>query len=154
MKSFEIYCEQCDFSRLAAAFLPEINCNCPLACEIVFTDEQGIRQLNNSARGVDAVTDVLSFPALSDILGKRIVKSRHITDVDEQGNLFLGSIVICEKRAAEQAEEYGHSYERELNYLAAHGVCHLLGYDHIEESDKAKMREVEERVLTSIGITR
>ncbi len=154
MKSFEIYCGQADFSRLAAAFLPEINCSCPLACEIVFADENGIRELNNSSRGVDSVTDVLSFPTLEGICGKRIVKSRHISDVDEQGNLFLGSIVICEKRAREQAEEYGHSYERELHYLAAHGVCHLLGYDHIEEDDKAEMRAVEERVLSSIGITR
>ena len=66
----------------------------------------------------------------------------------------MGSIAICIKRAEEQAEEYGHSFMRELNYLAAHGICHLLGYDHVEESDRALMREKEEKVLKKIGAER
>ena len=63
-------------------------------------------------------------------------------------------MVICRERAKEQAEEFGHSYERELNYLLVHGLCHLLGYDHEEEADKRAMREKEERVLKKMGITR
>ena len=74
--------------------------------------------------------------------------------MDEEGRLVVGSIAICIKRAKEQAEEYGHSYERELHYLIVHGIMHCLGYDHMEESDKAQMREQEEKILTKIGITR
>ena len=74
--------------------------------------------------------------------------------MDEDGNIFLGSIVICEKRAREQAEEYGHSYMRELHYLAVHGLWHLLGYDHMTEEDKPEMRAKEEKILSKLGITR
>ena len=75
-------------------------------------------------------------------------------DIDENGNLFIGSIAICLRRAEEQAEEFGHSGERELNYLAAHGICHLLGYDHMTEEDKSVMREKEEQVLHRAGYSR
>lgn len=74
--------------------------------------------------------------------------------MDEEGNLFLGSIAICTKRAEEQAEEYGHGYERELNYLLTHGLFHLLGYDHMNDTDKAEMRAREERVMNKLGLTR
>ncbi len=154
MNDFKIYCADCDFSSLAQAFCGEVESDCTLSLEIIFTDEEGIRELNSRTRGVDAVTDVLSFPSLDGILGKRLEKSNYPADVDEEGNLFIGSIAICTKRAEEQAEEYGHSYKRELFYLATHGVCHLLGYDHMTDGDKAAMREVEERVLTKINILR
>ena len=72
----------------------------------------------------------------------------------ENGEIFIGSVVICEERAKEQAEEYAHSYRRELNYLVVHGLCHLLGYDHMVEEDKAQMRALEEKVLGKMGITR
>ena len=66
----------------------------------------------------------------------------------------IGSIAICQERAKEQAEEYGHSYERELHYLIVHGIMHCFGYDHIEEDDRKLMREKEEEILTKLGITR
>ena len=66
----------------------------------------------------------------------------------------MGSIAICRERAAEQAEEYGHSLKRELYYLAVHGLCHLLGYDHETEADRAEMRAREESVLGTMGIGR
>ena len=139
MSSLIIYSEE-NFAPLAEAFCGEFESDCNLSAEIVTVDEQEIRRLNKELRGIDSVTDVLKkdFPA----------------DLDEEGNLFIGSIAICVKRAEEQAEEYGHSFKRELNYLAAHGICHLLGYDHIEEGDKSVMREKEEKVLLKIGITR
>ena len=74
--------------------------------------------------------------------------------MDENGGILLGSIVVCETRAREQAEEYGHSYERELHYLLVHGILHCLGYDHIEEADKTEMREKEEQILGKMKITR
>ena len=153
MNDLIIYSEE-NFTALAEAFSGEFESDCTLACEVVTVDEDEIRRLNCELRSTDAVTDVLSFPSLDGILGKRLVKSDYPADCDEEGNLFIGSIAICVKRAEEQAEEYGHSVKRELFYLAAHGVCHLLGYDHMTEEDKSVMREKEEKVLGKIGILR
>lgn len=149
-----IFCEQFDFSPLAEAFEGEIESDCGLSAEIIITDEAEIQRLNAEARGIDAVTDVLSFPSLDGIRGRALKKADFPFEVDEDGNIFLGSIVICEKRAREQAEEYGHSYMRELHYLAVHGLWHLLGYDHMTEEDKPEMRAREEKILSKLGITR
>lgn len=154
MLMLNIFCEQFDFSPLAEAFEGEIESDCGLSAEIIVTDEAEIRRLNAEARGIDAVTDVLSFPSLDGIRGKALKKADFPFEVDEEGKLFLGSIVICEKRAREQAEEYGHSYMRELHYLAVHGLWHLLGYDHMTEEDKPEMRAKEEKILSKLGITR
>lgn len=154
MLMLNIFCEQFDFSPLAEAFEGEIESDCGLSAEIIVTDEAEIRRLNAEARGIDAVTDVLSFPSLDGIRGKALKKANFPFEVDEDGNIFLGSIVICEKRAREQAEEYGHSYMRELHYLAVHGLWHLLGYDHMTEEDKPEMRAKEEKILSKLGITR
>jgi rRNA maturation RNase YbeY len=83
-----------------------------------------------------------------------IEKKNFKFDIDENGNLFIGSIAICSKRAKEQAIEYNHSEKREIYYLTVHGILHLLGYDHITDEDKAQMRELEERILTQLNITR
>ena len=154
MNDLKIYCEDYDFSDLAAAFGGEVASDCTLSAEIVFTDEGGIRELNARTRSVDAVTDVLSYPSFENDPQRAICAAEHPYDVDEDGNLFIGSIVICRKRAEEQAQEFGHSVEREINYLAAHGVCHLLGYDHMEEDEKAVMRAAEERVLKKLNLSR
>ncbi len=154
MLMLNIFCEQFDFSPLAEAFEGEIESDCGLSAEIIVTDEAEIRRLNAEARGIDAVTDVLSFPSLDGIRGRALKKADFPFEVDEEGKLFLGSIVICEKRAREQAEEYGHGYMRELHYLAVHGLWHLLGYDHMTEEDKPEMRAKEEKILSKLGITR
>ena len=156
MKQLIIYNDEgeVNFSPLAKAFEGEFESDCNLSLEIVTVDEEEIRRLNRELRNTDSVTDGLSFPSLEGILGKKLLKKDFPADLVEDGNLFIGSIAICVKRAEEQAEEYGHSFARELNYLAAHGICHLLGYDHIEESDKVLMREKEEKVLNKIGAVR
>lgn len=154
MNSLHIYCDQSDFSAVENAFEGEFVSDVPLAAELLFVDAEEIRTLNSQHRGKDSVTDVLSFPTLENICGKELKKADFPYDIDEDGNLFIGSVVICRERAKEQAEEFGHSYERELNYLLVHGLCHLLGYDHEEEADKRAMREKEERVLKKMGITR
>ena len=128
--------------------------NIRLAIEFVFVDEEEIKRLNLERRQIDKVTDVLSFPTLDGIKGERIVKKQFPCDIDEEGNLFIGSIVVCTKRAKEQAEEYGHSYNRELHYLLVHGIMHCLGYDHLTEEEKTEMRAQEESVLGKMGITR
>lgn len=154
MKKLIIYSDDINFSPLAKAFSGEFESDTNLSLEIVTVDEGEIRRLNRELRNTDSVTDVLSFPSLSGIFRKVIHKKDFPADLDEDGNVFLGSIAICVERAREQAEEYGHSFERELNYLAAHGICHLLGYDHIEEDDRALMREKEEKVLAKLNLTR
>lgn len=154
MIDLNICCDEYDFSALSGAFNSEAEADCPVSLEVVFADGEEIKRLNAQFRNIDRETDVLSFPTLDGIRGKALSGKDYPYDVDADGTLFLGSVVICKDVARRQAEEYGHSYERELNYLAAHGVCHLLGYDHIEEADRAQMRAVEERVLNKINLAR
>ena len=125
-----------------------------LSAEILLVSEEEIRALNARERGVDSVTDVLSFPSMEDIRGVPILAEEHGEELDEDGNVFLGSVVICEKRAREQAREYGHSFERELWYLAVHGILHCLGHDHMTEADKREMREKEELVMKKLDLRR
>lgn len=100
-----------------------------------------IQTLNREFRHVDAVTDVLTFPAWE---GEDPLSA----------DGYLGDIMICYERAEEQAKEYGHSLTRELSFLAVHGVLHLLGYDHMTEADERIMREKQTAILESIGVTR
>ena len=124
-----------------------------LSAEVIFVSEDEIRAINNEQRGIDRITDVLSFPTLDGHRGKVIRKSDFPLDFSDNC-VFLGSIAVCEKRAKEQALEYGHSEERELNYLICHGLLHLFGYDHMVEEDKIEMRALEESILNEIGIKR
>ena len=126
----------------------------PLAIELVFVDGEEIRRLNRETRNTDRVTHVLSYPTLDGIKGKALKGAEYPFDVDEEGNLLIGSVAICCDRAREQAEEYGHSYERELHYLLVHGIMHCLGYDHMTDEEKSEMRAQEERILGKLGITR
>ena len=125
-----------------------------LSAELLLVSEEEIRELNARERGVDSVTDVLSFPSMDGIKGQPVLAEEHGEELDEDGNVFLGSIVICEKRAREQAQEYGHSFERELWYLAVHGILHCLGYDHMTEEEKREMREKEESVMQKLDLRR
>ncbi|MCQ2560491.1 MAG: rRNA maturation RNase YbeY [Clostridia bacterium] len=114
-----------------------------LTISVSFVDGEEIRTLNREYRGVDSVTDVLSFP--------QFAEDEDLEDWDE---ISLGDVVLCKDRAREQAEEFGHSYERELIYLFVHSCFHLLGYDHEEEEDKKVMREKEEKVMSVLGLGR
>ncbi len=156
--SFHIDCEEglskAELSRMEAATEGLVETDVPLCVELLFADGEEIRTLNKAQRQVDSVTDVLSFPTLDGICGKPLLAKDYPFDIDEEGRLMLGSIVICRERAKEQAEEYGHSYERELNYLLTHGILHCLGYDHTTDGDKRLMREKEEEILAKMGIAR
>ena len=131
-----------------------VEADIPLCVEVVFVGEEEIRVLNAQTRGVDKVTDVLSYPTLDNIKGKPLFSRDYPFDIDENGQLLIGSIAVCIKRAREQAEEYNHSFERELHYLIVHGIMHCLGYDHMDDTEKSEMREQEERILGKLGITR
>lgn len=125
--------------------------------EFISCTPEEIRELNFRTRGVDKATDVLSFPALACSYGsyRPFTAENYPLDIDPQsGNVVLGSVAVCDLIARGQAEEYGHSEERERGYLFLHGLLHLLGYDHMEENDKAAMREVEEAVLSRAGLVR
>lgn len=141
-------------NRLCAALKGLAEGDTDLSFELILVDEEEIQRLNRETRNIDKVTDVLSFPTMDDIKGRPILAEEHAEELDEENRILLGSIVICAKRAKEQAEEYGHSYERELNYLAAHGVLHCLGYDHETEEQRAEMREKEEYAMQKLGLTR
>lgn len=127
-------------------------CNFDAQISITFTDDEDIHIINKEHRGIDAPTDVLSFPML---------------DFDEDGNIsedaceydgekiVLGDIVINMERAAKQAEEYGHSFFREVAFLTAHSMLHLLGYDHVDDEIGEKvMIHKQNEILNSLGITR
>lgn len=122
-----------------------------LKAELVFVSAGRIKELNRETRGIDKVTDVLSYPSLDGIRGKVLKKKDYPTETDGR-NLFIGSIVICEDKVKEQAEEFGHSEEKERTYLIIHGLMHLFGYDHMEENDKKQMREKEKAALALLGI--
>ena len=100
---------------------------------VSFVDGTEIRRLNRDYRGIDRETDVLSFPLDESVDGMRL----------------LGDIVINTERVRSQAEEFGHSYRRELTYLAVHSLLHLTGYDQMEEEEKKRMRRAEEALLAS-----
>ena len=118
---------------------------------VTLTDNHDIREINNNYRGIDKETDVLSFPLLEfDTPG-----AIYATEEDyEEDKLLLGDIVISVEKAYAQAEEYGHSPQREFAFLAAHSTLHLLGYDHMTEEDEKVMFEKQEKSLANIGLTR
>ena len=106
---------------------------------VSFVGDEEIRDLNRDYRGVDKSTDVLSFP----------MDDEFIID-----NRILGDVIINTRRVMGQAEELGHSHERELSYLTVHSVLHLLGYDHMEDEDKIEMREREKLSMKELEIYR
>lgn len=121
--------------------------------DVLLTSDNGIHEINLEQRGVDAPTDVLSFPAFDLSPGELPAPD---TDADpDTGCVPLGDMVISMERVAAQAKEYGHSNRRELSYLVVHSVLHLLGYDHMDEgAEKAQMRAREEAILAELGQTR
>jgi len=112
---------------------------------VVLSDDDYIQNLNRQYRGKDCPTDVLSF-ALNE--------GEEPDIIDGPEEVLLGDIIISLDTAVRQADEYGHSLERELAYLTVHGILHLLGYDHMNEEDKQEMRQEEEHILSLLGIQR
>ena len=138
--------------RVISAALEAEGMDLPCEINVLLTDDEGIQQVNLDMRGVDRPTDVLSFPMFDLSPGEKPGEEHEDPDT---GLVPLGDMCISLERAAAQAEEYGHSVERELSYLAVHSVLHLLGYDHMDEGPmKAQMRRREEHILEGLGIRR
>ena len=125
----------------------------PGDCEVsvLLTDNEGIHELNRDYRGVDRPTDVLSFPANELSPGEF---DAYLCERDpETGRVFLGDMAISLEKCEAQAEEFGHSFERELMYLTVHSTLHLLGYDHVDEAEmKRQMRGREDVIMSRLGI--
>lgn len=133
--------------------------DCPYEAEvsILLTDNEQIRQINQEFRGLDAPTDVLSFPVIDyEVPGDFSGLEDAVADYfhPETGELLLGDIVISLDRAKEQALEYGHSLLRELAFLTTHSMFHLFGYDHMEEEERRIMEDKQKDVLDKLQILR
>lgn len=122
-----------------------------LKAELVFETGADMTDLNRTARGVNSVTDVLSFPSLDGIKGEILRREKCNTELDGR-YIFIGSIVLCDDKIRAQAEELGHSEEEERDYLVIHGLMHLMGYDHMTEEDKREMREKEKAAVSLLAV--
>lgn len=145
-----------DYGALEPAWLERLEEILPLYAEqeglpdalvigLTFCDDDAIRAINAEYRGIDRATDVLSFPLYE--------RDDEIELFDDELSPF-GDIVLSVPHAIAQAEEYGHSVEREVCYLVVHGLMHLAGYDHIKPEEKSEMRAEEEALLNKVGVTR
>ena len=132
---------------------------CPYEAEVnvILTNDEQIHEINQEYRSIDRPTDVLSFPLLDyRTPGNFEGIEDHIEDYFnlETGELMLGDIIISVDKVYEQAENYGHSIQRELAFLVAHSMFHLMGYDHMEDEERIIMEKKQSELLSSMGITR
>lgn len=130
---------------LEICFKTEGLCRKSLYVNIILTTPEEIRKINKQYRNVDSATDVLSFP---------MFEKEELENYNSPVPEVLGDIVISIEKVEQQAEEYGHSFERELAYMVVHGFYHIVGYDHMEKEEKNIMRKKEEAVLEKIGLKR
>lgn len=119
------------------AALEDISFDIGYQVSVSFVGNEEIKSLNFQYRGVNEITDVLSFP---------------MEDEDERGVMLLGDIVLCVNRAAEQADEFGHTLKREISYLTVHSVLHLLGYDHEKDDEQCEMRKIEKNIMAKLQV--
>ncbi|NLM44528.1 MAG: rRNA maturation RNase YbeY [Clostridiales bacterium] len=139
-------------NKVIKAVLEFENCNDNYEISISFVDNEEIKDLNKQYRNIDAPTDVLSFPMLE--FNKKSNDETIVKEVFIDEEIPLGDIVISTEKVIEQAKEYGHGQDRELAFLLVHGMLHLLGYDHIQESDEIIMRKKQEEILELLNIKR
>ena len=123
----------------------DFDTQCEVSISIV--DNSEIKNINKQFRHIDKVTDVLSFPQLT-------FEEGEVADVNENDEIILGDIIISIEKAISQAEEYGHGLRREIAFLTAHSMLHLMGYDHMEPEERDIMFEKQEKILGNLGITR
>ncbi len=138
-----------ELNRVCCLLMENEECNFDAEISFTFTDNEGIREINREHRNIDRPTDVLSFPMLE------FFDEEDAEFETENGLVLLGDIVISIERAKEQAEEFGHSLRRELAFLTAHSMLHLLGYYHVYDPEGERlMNEKQNAALNALGITR
>lgn len=129
----------------------------PCMISVCLCDDEYIRQINRQYRDIDRATDVLSFPSVAYPKDRtaRSCEPLLLREYDDDTrSCFLGDLFISVPHMAAQAREYGHSQMREAVYLLVHGICHLMGYDHMDQKDKEKMRTMEEQILSGVNVQR
>lgn len=147
--------EPYEFDKIADAVYKKLGQMDKLSIELDFVSPEEIQTLNREYRGVDRVTDVLSFPYLDGVKGKVIRREDFGDDIDDEtDSVLIGSVCINPERAKEQAEEYGHSLKREVCYLALHGFLHCFGFDHVEKADEEEMTALANEIMDSLDIKR
>lgn len=133
-------------------------CGCPYESEvsILVTDNETIHAVNMEQREIDRPTDVLSFPMIEwEAIGEFDILEENLAYFHpDSGELMLGDIVISTEKVAEQANEYGHTIEREFAFLMVHSMLHLFGYDHMEEDERVVMEKAQSEIMDLLGITR
>lgn len=144
--------------RQIVSFVKEyVKCPYEVEVSVTMVDKPSIQEVNAEFRGIDRPTDVLSFPMMeydepADFNGVAFKETKSILpDTDE---LVLGDIMLCSDVIREQAEEYGHSEQREFSFLVVHSMLHLFGYDHIQEEERAEMEAEQKAIMNQLGIHR
>lgn len=152
-KKFKVTKEMRDLVRSAVKAALEYM-DFPLKSEVsvMFTDDEEIHELNRLHRGVDRPTDVLSFPLFDYDENGDIIEDD--LDFNPNGEMILGDIVISLETASRQAQEYGHSFEREIGFLTVHSMLHLFGYDHMTPEDEEEMFGYQREILERMGLER
>ncbi len=145
------------FEKVISACLDYEKCPYEVDISILITNDSLIQEINEEFRGIDKATDVLSFPSIlfqfpSDF--KSLEDDWSFYFHPDSGELLLGDIVISFERAKKQAQDYGHSLEREIAFLTAHSIFHLMGYDHEKENERKEMEDKQEDVLKKLNILR
>ncbi|MCI8453865.1 MAG: rRNA maturation RNase YbeY [Lachnospiraceae bacterium] len=149
------------YKEIAEAVVEEsldyVNCPYDVEVNLLLTDDEGIRAINLDQRGLDAPTDVLSFP-MCDFVTPGLFEKLEETPEEyfnpDTGELMLGDIVISVDKVSEQAEKYGHSETREFAFLVAHSMLHLSGYDHMEDMERLQMETMQREILERRGYRR
>lgn len=136
--------EQNEVNRLLNFAYEKLQAASDAEISVSFVDSESIRDINHQYRDKNEVTDVISFAMEDD----------EFNLIHEDAPRTLGDIIISTDRAKEQAEEYGHSYRRELLFLSLHGFLHLLGYDHMDDADEKEMNQTQDEILDAFGVTR
>ncbi|GMQ63439.1 rRNA maturation RNase YbeY [Vallitalea maricola] len=144
-------------NKVIAVSLDQEKCPYEIEVSVTITNNDEIRKINREHRDMDKPTDVLSFPLID------FTKPSEFDEIDEDndewfdldtGELMLGDIIISLERACEQAKEYGHSIEREIGFLTAHSMLHLMGYDHIINEEEQVMNAKQQQILNEVGLKR
>jgi len=152
-KKFKVTKEMRDLVRIAVGTsLDYMEFGRDFEISVMFTDNEEIRTLNKLHRNIDRETDVLSFPLFEYDEEGYIIEEE--METNPEGELLLGDIVISLEKAAEQAEEYGHSMDREVGFLTVHSMLHLFGYDHMTPEDEAEMFGYQREILDEMGLKR
>lgn len=143
--------------RLTAFVTGYVGCPYEPEVSVTLVSKEEIHRLNREYRGVDNPTDVLSFPMAeygtpADFTDSVFEQSKTVSP--ETGELMLGDIVLCPEVVFEQADEYGHSKLREFSFLVVHSLLHLFGYDHMEETERTEMEQLQEKIMNELQIMR